>query len=98
MKEARRIELNITREQAAAFIDFLANEGYWGQTETYFDINHGAERVAFIINGHELSNVSNQQRQVVIDNCYCHAGGVSGINENGVEYTPIGYCLKKLGF
>ena len=95
---ARKVELNITKEQAAQFIDWLANDTYWGHTITRFEVEHGEEEVEFVINGHSLSNYSNQQHQLVIDRCYCYAGGVGGIQVKGKLYTPIEYCLYRLGF
>lgn len=95
----KKINLNLTREAAAEFINWLANDGYFGHTETYFDIEHGAEQVAFVINGHELSNVSNQMHQVVIDGCYTYAGGVARcVGADRIERNPLDHCLHKLGF
>lgn len=94
----KQIGLNISREQAKAFIDFLANEGYWGQTFTDFDLQHGAEETEFIINGHRLSNYSNQHHHVVIDDCYV---GVqkSGRTHVGEKcYSNMDYALMRLGF
>lgn len=97
----REVSLNMTKEQVAGFIDWLANDGYWGHTLTDFELSHGEEETVFIINGHRLSNYSNQHRHVVIDNCYV------GVNmehphmivENGVEYdNGLVYALAKLGF
>ena len=94
-----KIKLNITRETAECFIDWLANDTYWGHTLTDFDINHGAEMIDFVINGHELSNYSNQHHHVVIDHGYCPAWRDFGaVVANGKEYTPIDYCLMRLGF
>lgn len=95
---ARKVELNITKEQAAQFIDWLVNNTYWGHTFTRWDIEHGREEVEFVINGHTLSNYSNQQHQVLIDRCYCYAGGMGGYQMGSVMYTPIEYCLYRLGF
>ena len=94
----KRVELNITREQAMEFIDWLANDSYWGHTITDFELNHGEEEVEFVINNHTLSNYSNQHHQVIIDHCYCYAGGVGGCYVNDVCYTPLDYCLYRLGY
>ena len=94
----KRVNLNLDKETCRTFVDFLANEGYWGNTETHFDIAHGAEEVIFVINGHELSNVSNQMQQVVIDKRYTYASRAIKTEENGTEYTALDYCLKRLGF
>lgn len=96
---ARKIELNITKEQAAAFIEWLANDEYWGHTITRFELDHGCEEVEFIINGHALSNYSNQHYSVLIDRCYCPAHKNFGcVSVNGVTMTNIEYCLYRLGF
>lgn len=94
---ARKVELNITKEQAAQFIDWLANDTYWGHTFTRWDIEHGREEVEFIINGHALSNYSNQHHHVLIDHCYCPAA-ICTVYYNCKQYTPIEYCLYRLGF
>ena len=95
----RKIELRLSKEDARAFIDWLANDDYWGHTITYWDVQHGAEEVAFIINGHELLNYSNQHHHVVIDNCYvCANNSGVRIHSGGEVYSPLDYCLKKLGF
>lgn len=95
---ARKVELNISKEQAVDFIDWLANDTYWGHTITRFELEHGQEEVEFVINGHTLSNYSNQHHQVLIDRCYCYAGGMMGVYVGDRCYTPIEYCLYKLGF
>lgn len=96
---AKRVELNITKEQAADFIDWLANDTYWGHTITRFDIEHGAEEVEFIINGHALSNFSNQHHHVLIDRGYCSAHRTFGCySVQGKEMNNIEYCLYRLGF
>ena len=95
----KKIVLNMTREAAAEFVNWLSNDGYWGHTETQFDIEHGAERVVFLINGHELSNFSNQKNQLVIDGCYTQAGGrCACTGADGVTRDPLSHCLYKLGF
>lgn len=88
------VELNLTKGSAAEFINWLANDGYWGHTLTDFEVSHGAKRTEFIINGHRLSNYSNQMNHVVIDNCYEFVGDYGTVN--GME--PLEYCLMKLGF
>jgi hypothetical protein len=93
-----RIELNITRDTAAEFINWLANDGYWGHTDTEFERTHGVEIDTFVINGHELSSYSNQMHQIVIDHSYCHAGGVGSVTYAGRVYKPLDYCLKRLGY
>ncbi len=98
---ARRVELNITKEQAADFIDWLGNDDYWGHTITRFQLDHGREEVEFIINGHALSNYSNQHHQVLIDRCYCYASMDvldGGYQVGNKHYTCIEYCLMQLGF
>ena len=94
----KRVLLNINSDTAKVFVDFLANYGYWGQTECQWDIDHGAEKVVFIINGHELSNVSNQRGQIVIDGAYRDArpGCVYLVESN--ECPSLDYCMKVLGF
>lgn len=95
----RQIELNLTKETALFFVDWLANDTYWGHTATYFDVEHGTERVDFVINGHTLSNVSNQHHHVIIDSGYVPAYRDYGVVvSNGKEYTPIEYCMHKLGY
>ena len=93
----KNINLNLTKESAKAFIDWLANDGYWGHTLTAYDINHGKEITNFIINGHKLSNYSNLINHVIIDDCYCETKN-GRIVVNNKEYLPIEYCLMKLGF
>ena len=88
------VELNLTKESAANFIDWLANDGYWGHTLTRFDVDHGAKITTFVINGHRLTNYSNQMHQVIIDDCYSYVGHTGTVN--GME--PLEYYLKKLGF
>lgn len=94
---ARKVELNITKEQVAQFIDWLGNDTYWGHTITRFELEHGREEVEFVINGHTLSNYSDQHHHVLIDRCYCPTA-YCGVNVAGRQYTPIEYCLYKLGF
>lgn len=94
---ARRVELNITKEQAADFINWLANDTFWGHTYTRWHIEHGREEVEFVINGHTLSNYSNQHHHVLIDRCYCPTAHC-GVTVAGKRYLPIEYCLYRLGF
>ncbi len=94
----RTVELK-SREEARKIINYLANEGYWGNTITYYDVEHGAEEIKYVVNEHVLSNVSDRVRHVVIDNGYCcadpnaHIVALDGVERNGVDY-----CLYKLGF
>lgn len=95
----RQIELNLTKETALFFIDWLANDTYWGHTASYFDVDHGVEEVDFIINGHTLSNTSNQHHHLVIDHCYEPAYRDFGrVHANGKTYMPLEYCMELLGF
>ncbi len=91
------VTLNLSAEQTKAFIEWLANDTYWGHTICDYEIQQGVPEVHIHINGHVLSNYSNQHHQVVIDNCYCPTRNeIVGLD--GKEYTALDYCLKKLGF
>ena len=94
----KQVILNITRDQAKSFLDFLANEGYWGQTFTLWDLEHGAEETEFVINGHTLSNVSDQHHHVVIDNCYVGLYKEGRVHVGDKIYSNIDYALMCLGF
>ena len=95
----KEVKLNVTKETALEFVDWLANDTYWGHTLTRFDVDHGAEEVNFIINGHRLSNVSNQHHHVIIDHVYCSAHRSFGVYiVDGREMSNLEYCMMRLGF
>ena len=95
----KQVILNIARDQAKSFLNFLANEGYWGQTFCSWDLEHGkAEETEFLINGHRLSNVSNYHHQVVIDDGYVSVGENGCYIVGDKEYSNIDYALMRLGF
>ena len=94
----KQIGLNISREQAESFLDFLANETYWGMTFTSWDLEHGEEETEFIINDHRLSNVSNYHHQLVIDDGYVSVGKNGCYIVNNKEYSNMDYALMRLGF
>ena len=94
----REVELNLTKEQVAGFIDWLANDEYWGHTISDYELSHGEEEVVFIINGHRLSNYSGQHHHVVIDNAYVSVHQNIGVIADGQEFKGVEYALYKLGF
>ena len=94
----RIIELNLTRNQARDFIDWLANDTYWGHTFSRAE-KHYDEADQFLINGHRLSTYSNVHHEVIIDDVYRSASHIGLTYDcDGKEYTNIDYCLHKLGF
>lgn len=100
----KSITLNITRKQAKAFLNFLANEGYWGQTFCSWDLEHlsyhgkKAEETIFDINGHKLSNVSDYHHSLVIDGGYVSVSESSCYIVDGKKLSSMDYALMKLGF
>ena len=96
--KTRKVVLNLTKDQAAGFLDWLANDTYWGHALADFDLAHGAERTDFVINGHILSNYSNQHHHLIIEGCYCPADNIGTVVAGGKKYSPLEYCLSKLGF
>lgn len=91
-----KVELNLNRETAEFFIDWLANDTYWGHT---WCAEYERDDTIFVINGHELSTYSNQHHQLVIDHCYVSVSPVGAIiGIDGKTYSNIEYALKKIGF
>ena len=96
----RDVELNLTKETAEFFIDWLGKDPNCSHMLTDFDaIWQHKEVTNFIINNHSLLNYSNQVHEVIIDYCYCPAGGnYCAVVVDNKEYTPVEYCMMKLGF
>lgn len=93
----RLVELNLSERQVRDFIDWLANDTYWGHT---WCADYEKDDTVFVINGHTVDTYSNQHHQLVIDNCYISIISSEHlmIRANGRDFTPIDFAMYKLGF
>lgn len=93
------VKLVLNAEQVKGFIDWLANDDYWGHT---WCAEYEHDDTVFEINGHLLDTYSNQHHHVVIDNGYvCVNEGVTVSYIDGGEWVrvpAIDYAMHKLGF